>query len=122
MLLLPEGKQLFPLLLEFAQVEVPLLEAEALALEAVAVVAVLEAEAQLDSLDSQDCSHWLDLSHSLRTCSVSLSKILPAAARKDLDMLKFAAALYIPRTHFDMLLAFLGLFRGTLAELLGNFY
>jgi hypothetical protein len=71
------------------EAELPL--AEVLAL--VVAMALLEVAAQLDSLDSQGCSHLLDLSHSLRTCSVSLSKILPAAARKDLDMLKFAAAL-----------------------------
>ena len=71
--------------------EDPQLEAVALAL--VVVEAVVAAVAQSDSLDSQDLIHWLDLPHSLRTCSVSLSNILPAAARKDLDMLKFAAAL-----------------------------
>ena len=71
--------------------EVPLLLEEALVLgEAVPAQAAV---ALLDSKDGLDSTCWSDLLHSSRTCLLSLSKILPAAARMDLDMLKFAAAL-----------------------------
>lgn len=59
------------------EVEVPVLEAVAL-------------QGLSDSLDLLDSSHLLSSS---RTSSRFLPKVLPAAARKDPDMLKFAAAL-----------------------------
>lgn len=63
---------------------VPLLLEEALALEEVEVVATSDLLVMLDSLD---CSH------SSRMSLRSLSIVLPLAARRDPDMLKFAAAL-----------------------------
>lgn len=77
---------LLPLLVEVRL----LLEAALVLGEAVPAQAAVEL---LDSMGLLDSTCWSGLSRSSRTCSVSLSKILPAAARKDLDMLKFAAAL-----------------------------
>ena len=53
-------------------------------------VLVVAPQDLLDSLATLDWSHLLSSS---RTSSRFLPKVLPAAARKDPDMLKFAAAL-----------------------------
>lgn len=58
-----------------------------------AEVPVLEAVALQDLSDSLDLLGSSHLLSSSRTSSRFLPKVLPAAARKDPDMLKFAAAL-----------------------------
>lgn len=80
MTLLVSVEVVLPLLPEV----VPLLPEEALALEEVEVLATSDLPVMLDSLD---CSH------SSRMSLRSLSIVLPLAARRDPDMLKFAAAL-----------------------------
>lgn len=81
---LPMMTLLFSAVLPLLPEGVPLLLEEALALEEVEVVATSDL---LVMLDLSDCSH------SSRTSLRSLSIVLPLAARKDPDMLKFAAAL-----------------------------
>ena len=71
----------------------------------------------LDLMDSPDSLHLADWLSSSRMCFVFLSIVLPRAAHMDLDMLKFAAELYIPRTHFDTLLVFLEYLSDKLADL-----
>jgi hypothetical protein len=71
-------------LLLVAEEAVPVLEVE---------VPALVAEEPQDLLDSLAMSDLLDCSLTSRMRLLSLSKVLPRAARKDPDRLKFAAAL-----------------------------